>query len=85
MVSRLKSVKSIQVTTEMLTEKARLGAYRALEVLEEIAFDVSCEPNHRTAAAVKLVDSYIKFVGLVDIDSIESLPILKAISSSGKR
>lgn len=83
MANQLRAVKNTPISHDDLLDKARDGAYRALEALTAIGFDCSYDPKDRTPALKSLVDAYIKLSGLVEFDpnSIESLPVLKAINN----
>jgi len=71
------------VTHEKLMAEACEGAYKALQVLREISADTNCEPRDRIAASYKQIETYVKLAGLVEVDSIESLPVLRAIGNAG--
>ncbi len=71
------------ITHEKLMAEACEGAYKALQVLREISADTNCEPRDRIAASYKQIETYVKLAGLVEVDSIDSLPVLKAIGNAG--
>jgi hypothetical protein len=71
------------ITHERLMVEACEGAYKALQVLREISENASCEPRDRIAASYKQIETYVKLAGLVEVDSIESLPVLRAIGNAG--
>jgi hypothetical protein len=71
------------ITHEKLMAEACEGAYKALQVLKEISGNPDCEPRDRITASYKQIEAYVKLAGLIEIDSIESLPVLKAIGNAG--
>ena len=62
-------------------DEALQGALQAVSVFKEILSDPNCEPKDRIAAAKGAMDTYVKLAGLVEIDSVESLPVLRAIGA----
>ena len=71
------------ITHEKLMEEACEGAYKALAVLKEMSSDPNGEPRDRIAASAKQIEAYIKLASLVEVDSIDSLPVLRAIGNAG--
>lgn len=69
-----------KISHDSLMETALEGAFKAVNVFKEIIADSNCEPKDRIAAAKGAMDAYVKLAGLVEVDSIESLPVLRAIS-----
>lgn len=84
MVSQLKRNRNEPISHDSLMEEVREGAVEALRILRSIAGDFDCEPRDRITACTKQIDAYVRLASLVEIDSIESLPVLKAINGSRK-
>jgi hypothetical protein len=72
-----------KISHDSLMEEALQGAFKAVSVFKEILADPNCEPRDRIAAAKGAMDTYVKLAGLVEIDSVESLPVLRAIGNAG--
>lgn len=68
---------------DFLMEKSRQLALKAMVSLDEILDNADCKASDIVAAARVAVDIHIKLAGLVEVESIDSLPVLRAISNAG--